>query len=85
VFTEHGAIMAASVLNSPRAVQMSIFVVRAFVGFRQMFQSSAELTKKLDKLETKYDAQFEVVFQSIRELMTQTPASRKRIGFRPHA
>jgi len=85
VFTEHGAIMAASVLNSPRAVQMSIFVVRAFVGFRQMFQSNAELTKKLDKLETKYDAQFEVVFQAIRELMTPAAASRKRIGFRPHA
>jgi hypothetical protein len=84
VFTEHGAIMAASVLNSPRAVQMSIFVVRAFVGFRQMFQSNAELVRKLDKLETKYDAQFEVVFQAIRELMTPTTASRKRIGFRPH-
>ena len=85
VFTEHGAIMAASVLNSPRAVQMSIFVVRAFVGFRQMFQSHAELTKKLDQLETKYDTQFEVVFEAIRELMTPTTTSRKRIGFRAHA
>ncbi len=85
VFTEHGAIMAASVLNSPRAVQMSIFVVRAFVGFRRMFQSNGELMKKLDELESKYDAQFEVVFQAIRELMTPTTASRKRIGFRPHA
>jgi len=77
--------MAASVLNSPRAVQMSIFVVRAFVGFRRMFQSNGELMKKLDELESKYDAQFEVVFQAIRELMTPTTASRKRIGFRPHA
>jgi hypothetical protein len=85
VFTEHGAIMAASVLSSVRAVQMSIFVVRAFVGFRQVFQSNAELMKELDKLESKYDAQFEVVFEAIKELMTPKAASRKRIGFQPHA
>jgi hypothetical protein len=85
VFTEHGAIMAATVLNSPRAVQMSILVVRAFVTFRRMIQSHAELTKKLDELEAKYDDQFEVVFEAIRELMTPTTAKRRRIGFRPHA
>jgi ORF6N domain len=85
VFTEHGAIMAASVLNSPRAVQMSIFVVRAFVGFRRMFQSNAELATKLDKLEAKCDAKFEIVFEAIRELMMPPPMLRKRIGFRPHA
>jgi len=84
VFTEHGAIMAATVLNSPRAVQMSVFVVRAFAGFRRMIQSHAELTKKLDELEAKYDDQFEVVFEAIRELMTPTTAKRRRIGFRPH-
>ena len=84
VFTEHGAIMAATVLNSPRAVQMSIFVVRAFVGFRRMIQLHAELTKKLDALEAKYDDQFEVVFEAIRELMTPTTAKWRRIGFRPH-
>jgi hypothetical protein len=82
-FTEFGAIMAAGVLNSPRAVQMSILVVRAFVRLRQMLQSNAELAKKLDALETKYDAQFKVVFQAIREVMTPPPPSRKRIGFRP--
>ena len=85
VFTEHGAIMAATVLNSPRAVQMSIFVVRAFVGFRRMIQSHAELTKKLDELAAKYDDQFEVVFEAIRELMTPTTGKRRRIGFRPLA
>ena len=85
VFTEHGAIMAASVLNSPRAVQMSILVVRAFVGFRKMFQSNGELTRKLDQLERKYDAQFEVVFEAIREIVAPPTPSRKRIGFRPHA
>ncbi len=83
VFTEHGAIMAASVLDSPRAVQVSILVVRAFVRLRQMLQSNAALAKKIDALETKYDGQFEVVFQAIRELMTPPATSRKRIGFRP--
>ncbi len=83
VFTEHGSIMAANVLNSPRAVQMSIIVVRAFIRLRQLLLSNAELAKKLDALEAKYDAQFKVVFQAIRELMMPPPASRKRIGFRP--
>jgi hypothetical protein len=82
-FTEYGAIMAATVLNSPRAVQMSIVVVRAFVGLRQVLQSNAGIAKKLEALEMKYDEQFEVVFQVIRELMTPPAASRKRIGFRP--
>ena len=82
VFTEHGAIMAANILNSARAVRMSIRVVRAFVGLRQMLQSNAELAKKLEALERKYDGQFEVVFQAIRELMAPPPASKKRIGFR---
>ena len=82
VFTEHGAIMAANVLNSPRAVQVSILVVRAFVRLRRMLQSNAELAKKLDELEAKYDAQFRVVFQAIRELMMPPPVLRKRIGFR---
>ena|SRR5438132_1033919 len=81
-FTEYGAIMVASILNSPRAVEMSIFVVRAFVRLRQVLQSNAELAEKLDALETKCDAQFKVVFQAIRELMTPPMTSSKRIGFR---
>jgi hypothetical protein len=83
VFTEHGAIMAASVLNSPRAGQVSILVVRAFVGLRQMLRSNAALAKKLEALEMKYDGQFQVVFHAIRELMAPPPVSKKRIGFRP--
>ena len=74
--------MAASVLNSSRAVQVSIIVVRAFVRLRQMLQSNVELARKLKALEMKYDGQFEVVFQAIRELMAPPAASRKRIGFR---
>jgi hypothetical protein len=82
-FTEHGAIMAAGVLNSLRAVQVSILVVRAFVRLRQMLQSNAALARKIQALEAKYDGQFDVVFQAIRELMTPPATPRKRIGFRP--
>ncbi len=84
-FTEHGAIMAANVLSSPRAVQASIMVVRAFVRLRQMVLSHAELARRLDALERKYDAQFKVVFDAIRELMEPPPGPPKaRIGFRTH-
>jgi hypothetical protein len=65
-FTEHGAIVAANVLNIPRAIQMSVFVVRAFVRLRQMLASNVELARRLDDLEKKYDAQFKVVFDAIR-------------------
>jgi len=67
-FTEHGAIMLATILNSPVAVQSSIQVVRAFVRLRQMLASNADLARKLDTLERKYDAQFKVVFDAIRQL-----------------
>lgn len=80
-FTEHGAIMLATILNSPVAVQSSIQVVRAFVRLRQMLASNAELARKLDTLERKYDAQFKVVFDAIRQLMTPPEPKRKRIGF----
>ncbi len=84
-FTEHGAIMAANVLNSKRAVQTSVQVVRAFVKIRQMLASNADLARKLDELEKKYDKQFKIVFDAIRHLMTPPPASAKPIGFRPKA
>ena len=80
-FTEHGAIMLATILNSPVAVQASIQVVRAFVRLRQMLASNAELARKLDGLEKKYDAQFKVVFDAIRQLMTPPEPKRQRIGF----
>ena len=83
-FTEHGAIMAASVLNTPRAVEMSVFVVRTFVRLRQMLASNAQLARKLAALEKKYDTQFQVVFDAIRELMTPPEPKKKRpIGFAP--
>lgn len=80
-FTEHGAIMLATVLNSPIAVKASIQVVRAFVKLREMIASHKDLAKRLDELEKKYDAQFKVVFDAIRQLMVQPAAKKGKIGF----
>ncbi len=67
-FTEHGAIMAATVLNSKQAVEMSVYVVRTFIRLRQMLATNVELARKLEALEKKYDSQFKVVFDAIRQL-----------------
>ena len=80
-FTEHGALMLANVLNSERAAQTSVLVVRAFVRLRQLLSSNAELARKLEALENKYDTQFKVVFDAIRQLMSPTETKRKEIGF----
>jgi hypothetical protein len=80
-FTEHGAIMAAAVLNSPQAVQMSLFVVRAFVKMRDTLGSHRELARKLEELEKKYGTQFKVVFEAVRQLMRPPGSPRKQIGF----
>ncbi len=82
-FTEHGAVMLASVLNSPIAVEASIQVVRAFVRLRELLTSHKELARKLADLERKYDQQFQVVFDAIRKLMEPPPEKEKRrIGFK---
>jgi hypothetical protein len=76
--------MLSSVLNSKRAIQVNIEIMRAFVRLRQMLGSNAELARKLAALEKKYDAQFRVVFDAIRELMTPPAPKKKRsIGFAP--
>ena len=80
-FTEHGALMLANVLNSERAANTSVQVVRAFVRLRQMLASNAELARKLDVMEKKYDAQFKVVFDAIRQLMSPPEPKRREIGF----
>jgi hypothetical protein len=83
-FTEHGAIMAANVLNSPRAVQMSVFVVRAFVRLRQMIITHKELAAKLRELERKvseHDGDIRSLFQAIRQLMTPAEPNKRKIGF----
>jgi hypothetical protein len=82
-FSEQGVAMLSSVLRSSRAVQVNIAIMRAFVRLRQMLLSNTELARKLAALENKYDAQFKVVFDAIRELMLPPPPSRKRIGFHP--
>ena len=82
VFTEHGVAMLSSVLNSERAIQVNIAIMRAFVQLREMLATHKNLAKKLDALEKKYDAQFRVVFDAIRELMAPPPVpKRHRIGF----
>ncbi len=82
VFTEHGTVMLASVLNSVVAVNASIQVVRAFISLRKMLSSHVELAYKLDLLERKYDHQFKVVFDAIRELTLIPEQPRKRIGIK---
>ena len=83
-FTEHGAVMAANVLNSPIAVHTSIQVVRAFIKLREIAATHKELVQKLEEMEKKYDRQFKVVFDAIRELMAPPiSTSRRRIGFIP--
>jgi len=80
-FTEQGVAMLSSVLRSPRAVQVNIEIMRAFVRLRKMLASNAELAKKLDALEKKYDVQFRAVFEAIRQLMAPREPKRRRIGF----
>jgi hypothetical protein len=81
-FTEQGVAMLSSVLRSPRAIQVNIEIMRAFVRLRQMLASHAELARKLDALEQKYDAQFKAVFDAIRQLMAPPEPKRRPIGFR---
>jgi len=88
VFTEHGAIMAATVLNSPRAIETSVYVVRAFVRLRQLVQANADLARKLAALErsvarldTSTRTEFEDVYAAIKALMAQPPTKRRPIGF----
>jgi ORF6N domain len=83
-FTEHGAIMAATVLNSKRSIEMSIFVVRAFVGMRQALAVNQHVVSKLSELEARlddHDADIQDLVEAIRELMAPLPAQNGRIGF----
>jgi hypothetical protein len=94
-FTEHGALMAASILNSPRAVQVSVYVVRAFVRLRELAITHGDLAKRLDELEQRTEAlamqhetfsrntraQLKQVFDALRELMTPSDPPKRPIGF----
>lgn len=82
VFTEQGVAMLSSVLRSERAVQVNIAIMRAFVRLRELLSTHADLARKLEDLERKYDRQFKAVFDAIRELMRPEPLPEKRrIGF----
>ena len=84
VFTEQGVAMLSSVLRSKRAIMVNVEIMRAFVRLRQMLASNVVLARKLAALERKYDSQFRVVFDAIRELMTPPDPKKKRpIGFGP--
>jgi ORF6N domain len=81
-FTEQGVAMLSSVLRSPRAVQVNIAIMRAFVRLRELLLSNADLARKLAELEAKYDSQFKVVFEAIRQLMAPPAAPpQPEIGF----
>src|SRR3990170_4842359 len=81
VFTEYGIAMLSSVLNSDRAIEVNILIMRAFVKLREMIASHKDLAKRLDEMEKKYDAQFRVVFDAIRELMIPPDEDKRKIGF----
>ncbi len=82
-FTEHGVAMLSSVLNSPRAVQVNIQIMRTFAKLREIIYQHKDLARRLDELEKKYDAQFKIVFDAIRQLMAppEPEPPKKRIGF----
>ncbi|MBW2174637.1 MAG: ORF6N domain-containing protein [Deltaproteobacteria bacterium] len=80
-FTEQGVAMLSSVLNSDRAIDVNIEIMRAFVRLRQMLAAHKDLARKLAALEKKYDDHFKVVFEAIAELMTPPEKPKKKIGF----
>lgn len=80
-FTEQGVAMLSSVLHSPRAIRVNIEIMRAFVRLRQMLRENVELAGKLAALERRYDQQFKIVFDAIRELMSPPSRHRRAIGF----
>lgn len=81
VFTEHGILMLSSVLRSKRAAQVNIQIMRAFVKLRIMLASHRKLLNKIEDMERRYDSQFKVVFDTIRELMSPPEKPKRRIGF----
>jgi hypothetical protein len=81
-FTEQGVAMLSSVLRSQQAVRVNIEIMRAFVRLRQMMSTQADLVRRLDELEGRYDGQFKAVFDALRRLMAPSEAPNRRIGFK---
>ena len=80
-FTEHGILMLSSILNSQRAVQVNIQIMRTYVRLRELLSAHKDLKKKIGEMEKKYDSQFKVVFDAIREILSTDKKSKKQIGF----
>jgi len=80
-FTEQGVAMLSSVLNSKRAVHVNIAIMRAFVKLREMLVTHKDLARKIEEMEKKYDSQFKVVFDAIRQLMTPPETKKRKSGF----
>jgi hypothetical protein len=80
-FTEQGVAMLSTALNSDRAIEVNIQIMRTFVKLREMIASHKDLAQRLDELEKKYDKQFSIVFEAIRQLMAPPEPKRKKIGF----
>jgi phage regulator Rha-like protein len=80
-FTEQGVAMLSSVLNSDRAIQVNILIMRAFTKLREMLSTHEDLKKKIDDMEKKYDQQFQIVFEAIKQLLETDEKPKKKIGF----
>ena len=84
VFTQEGVAMLSSVLNSERAIMVNIQIMRAFAQFRRLLLTHKDLRRKIEEMEKKYDAQFKVVFDALKELLGPSPVkARRMIGFHP--
>jgi hypothetical protein len=80
-FTEQGIAMLSSVLKSERAIQVNIAIIRAFVIMRQMLATHEDLKRKIEEMESRYDEQFRIVFEAIRQLLEEDEKPKRRIGF----
>lgn len=80
-FTEHGAVMVATILNTDIAINVSLQIVRTFIKFRELAMSHKDLVRKIHMMEKNYDHQFKVVFDAIKQLMDPAPTKKKQIGF----
>lgn len=80
-FTEQGVAMLSSVLKSERAIEVNIAIMRVFVQMRQMLTTHADLKRKIEEMESKYDEQFQIVFEAIRQLLTEDEKPKSKIGF----
>ena len=81
-FSEQGVAMLSSVLNSDRAIQVNIQIMRTFIKLRQLLATHKDLQRKIEEIEKKYDRQFRIVFQIIRELAASSKESKRKIGFK---